>query len=61
MTVSCVFTVANEESVYVNVKIDFSPREYVNLRKNLREYVNFRVTGGASSTKLYFLDDIKNF
>ena len=50
-----VFTVANEESVYVNVKIDFSPREYVNLRKNLREYVNFRVTGGASSRKLQLM------
>ena len=40
--------VANEQSHYVNVKIDFLPREYVNLRKTLREYVNFGLTGGAS-------------
>ena len=42
-----VFAVAKEQSLYVNVKIGFSPREYVNLRKNLREYVNFGVTGGG--------------
>ena len=47
-TLMDVFAVAKEQSLYVNVKIDFSPREYVNLRKNLREYVNFRLTGGAS-------------